>query len=89
MWFLCTQTQTVPVEGGEPASELSIMQKLLMPAAEVLAMDATDFTCGDRLLEGMGKNVSTDRAVHKLPLDTCTVGAICCNSRRWQAWQAW
>ena len=33
------------------------MQKLLMPAAEVLAMDATDSSCGDRLLKGMGKDV--------------------------------
>lgn len=48
---------TVPVEGQEPASELSIMQKLIMPAAEVLAMDATEFSCGDRLLKGMGKKV--------------------------------
>ncbi|CAM9532499.1 unnamed protein product [Ectocarpus sp. 12 AP-2014] len=41
--------------GQEPASELSLMQKLIMPAAEVLAMDATEFSCGDRLLKGMGK----------------------------------
>eukprot|EP00903_Cladosiphon_okamuranus_P010342 g9785.t1 len=47
---------SVPVEGGEPASELSIMQKLLMPAAKVLAMDATDSSAGDRLLKGMGKH---------------------------------
>lgn len=33
------------------------MQKLLLPAAEVLAMDATDFPCGDGLLKEMGKNV--------------------------------
>lgn len=33
------------------------MQKLIVPAAEVLAMDATDFSCGDRLLKGMGKGV--------------------------------
>lgn len=62
---LSTQSQTVAAEGegegegggGEPVSELSIMQKLLMPAAEVLAMDATDSSCGDRLLKGMGKEV--------------------------------
>lgn len=50
----------MPAEGGEPVSELSIMQKLLMPAAEVMAMDATDFSCGDRLLKGMGKNVRAE-----------------------------
>lgn len=38
------------------------MQKLIVPAAEVLAMDATDFSCGDRLLKGMGKTV---RAVER------------------------
>lgn len=55
--------KTVPVEGEEDATELSIMQKLIMPAAEVLAMDATDFSCGDRLLKGLGKNVRTDCGV--------------------------
>lgn len=58
--MLSIQTQTVAVEGGEPASELSIMQKLLMPAAEVLAMDATDFSCGDRWLKGLGENVRAE-----------------------------
>ncbi|CAB1117986.1 unnamed protein product [Ectocarpus sp. CCAP 1310/34] len=53
--LLPTQWTPVPVEGREPASELSIMQKLIMPAAEILAMDATEFSCGDRLLKGMGK----------------------------------
>lgn len=38
------------------------MQKLLMPAAEVLAMDATDSSCGDRLLKGMGKDVRANCA---------------------------
>ena len=57
----------MPAEGGqgeekdkEAASEVSIMQKLLMPAAEVLAMDATDYASGDRLLKGMGKKVNTE-----------------------------
>lgn len=35
------------------------MSKLLMPAAEVLAMDATDFSCGDALLKEIDKNVRT------------------------------
>lgn len=44
------------------------MQKLLMPAAEVLAMDATDSSTGDRLLKRMGKDVSEGHDVHQLLL---------------------
>ncbi|CAM9105718.1 unnamed protein product, partial [Laminaria digitata] len=46
----------VPHEGHESITELSLMKKLLIPAAEVLAMDATDFCDGDRLLKEMGKD---------------------------------
>lgn len=35
------------------------MKKLLIPAAEVMAMDATDFSDGDRFLKEMGKDVRT------------------------------
>ena len=34
------------------------MKKLLVPAAEIMSMDATDFSDGDRLLKEMGKDVS-------------------------------
>lgn len=47
----------MPHEGHESITELSLMKKLLIPAAEVLAMDATDFCDGDRLLKEMGKDV--------------------------------
>lgn len=50
--------KTVPIERGGLVTELSIMKKLLMPAAEVLAMDATDSSCGDRLLKEAAKKVS-------------------------------
>lgn len=55
-------------ESGEPTSELSIMEKLLLPAAEVLAMDATDSSCGDQLLKDMGKKV---RLKNKIVLSVC------------------
>lgn len=46
----------VPHEGHDSVTELSIMKKLLIPAAEIMAMDATDFCDGDRLLKEMGKD---------------------------------
>lgn len=49
----------MPNEGHEPVTELSLMKKLLIPAAEVMAMDATDFSDGDRFLKEMGKDVRT------------------------------
>lgn len=60
------------------------MQKLLMPAAQVLAMDATDSACGDRLLKGMGKNVRAELwgapacslcCFHQY----CSTPCVCCN----------
>lgn len=38
------------------------MQKLLMPAAEILAMDATDYCCGDMVLKDLGKDVRPEPA---------------------------
>ena len=35
------------------------MEKLLLPAAEVLAMDATDSSSADQVLKDMGKKVKT------------------------------
>lgn len=55
--------KAVATENGEPTSELSIMEKLLLPAAEVLTMDATDSSCGDQLLKEMGKKVRLNNGV--------------------------
>lgn len=38
-------------EGGATGSELSIMQKLLLPVAAVMSMDATDASDGDAMLK--------------------------------------
>lgn len=69
---------TVPAEGKEDVSELSIIQKLIMPAAEVLAMDATDYSCGDRLLKGMGKNVRTGYGCSGAHTDVCALFFFVC-----------
>lgn len=55
-------------ESGEPTSELSIMEKLLLPAAEVLTFDATDSSCGDQLLKDMGKKV---RLINEIKSNVC------------------
>lgn len=75
------------------------MQKLLMPAAEVLAMDATDFSCGDRLLKGIngiqtGENVSKRWpscaqaffVLHCYLLSTCSYNAALAYDRWVACW---
>ncbi|CAM9257531.1 unnamed protein product [Ascophyllum nodosum] len=49
-----------PFMSGKPTSELSIMEKLLLPAAEVLAMDATDSSSADQVLKDMGKKLPNE-----------------------------
>ena len=48
------------------------MKKLLIPAGEIMAMDAMDFSDGDRLLKEMGKDVSSlsaQQLISVLPTD--------------------
>lgn len=53
------------------------MKKLLIPAAEIMAMDATDFCDGDRLLKEMGKDVSRNgRATACFALVNCFMSIV-------------
>ena len=70
----------MPREGHESITELSIMKKLLIPAGEIMAMDAMDFSDGDRLLKEMGKDVrslTAQQLISVLPTDVIIL--YCCS----------